>query len=177
MNTEIDLPRCSECGGKVELKGGENRRREFRRGMFLDIPDDFLIPQCIDCGEEFMIPEVSKELDNYLNEVFSYYEDDDGNKYSDSSLWEEAKKYEAITVNTKDLLNSLNEEEKQEIESMIDDYKRINECLLEFPIILTPDNHLADGYHRICKTIIENIKEIKVVKFNKMPKPDGDKNG
>jgi hypothetical protein len=67
---EIKLPRCSECGGAVKLTAKPGRTREYRRGVVLPIPDDFETPICISCGEEFMIPEVSEELDALLELAF-----------------------------------------------------------------------------------------------------------
>jgi hypothetical protein len=67
---EMKLPRCSECGGPVKLTARIGRTREYRRGVALPIPDDFEIPTCTRCGEEFMIPEVSEPLDALLEQVF-----------------------------------------------------------------------------------------------------------
>jgi DNA-directed RNA polymerase subunit RPC12/RpoP len=68
---EIKLPRCSECGGAMKLTAKPGRIREYRRGVVLPIPDDFETPICSRCGEEFMIPEVSDELDALLQEELS----------------------------------------------------------------------------------------------------------
>lgn len=67
---EIKLPRCSECGGAVKLTAKPGRIREYRRGVVLPIPDDFETPICSRCAEEFMIPEVSEELDALLEREF-----------------------------------------------------------------------------------------------------------
>jgi hypothetical protein len=64
----ISFPRCSECGGEVRLAIGIGRRREFRQGIVLLIPDDFEIPTCSGCGEQFMIEEISGPLDRILQE-------------------------------------------------------------------------------------------------------------
>lgn len=44
------------------------RTRQFKRGVHLLIPRHVMIPTCVDCGEEFMIPEVSEVLDHMLAE-------------------------------------------------------------------------------------------------------------
>ena len=67
---ENKLPRCSECGGAVKLIARSGRTREYRRGVALPIPDDFEIPTCTRCGEEFMTPEISEPLDLLLERVF-----------------------------------------------------------------------------------------------------------
>lgn len=66
MKTSESFPRCSECGGDVRLAAGAGRTREFRRGVMLAVPNDFEIPTCSRCGEEFMTPEVSEKLDAVL---------------------------------------------------------------------------------------------------------------
>lgn len=69
MEMETRLPRCSECGGKVELAAKSGRTREYRRGVRLDVPADFKIPTCLSCGEEFMSAEISSRLDAILHPV------------------------------------------------------------------------------------------------------------
>ena len=66
----LKLPRCPECGGRVELRAAAGRKREVRRGVFLEIPEDFGIPTCVACGEESMVPEVSEPLDRLLSEMY-----------------------------------------------------------------------------------------------------------
>jgi len=38
--------------------------------VVLDIPEDFLIPTCTQCGEELLIPEVTDELDQLLRAAY-----------------------------------------------------------------------------------------------------------
>lgn len=53
--------------------------------------------------------------------------------------------------------------------SFIEHFKRVNEADLSFPIILSPDNVILDGRHRLAKAIIEEKKYIKAMRFDKMP--------
>ena len=69
-NHDMKLPRCAECGGTVVFLAKPGRTREYRRGVALPIPDAFEIPTCSKCGEEYMIPEVSEELDEILHQEF-----------------------------------------------------------------------------------------------------------
>lgn len=48
-------------------------------------------------------------------------------------------------------------------------YKRVEECNLRFPIILSPEGNILDGNHRICKAILEEKRTIKAVRLNYMP--------
>ena len=58
----MKFPRCSECGGEVALATRPGRTRQGRYGVF-SIPDDFKTPICSQCGEQFMVPEISDVLD------------------------------------------------------------------------------------------------------------------
>lgn len=58
-----NLPRCSECGGEVQLLAKSGRARMLFRDIIVSIPDNFKVPTCAKCSEEFMIPEVSIYLD------------------------------------------------------------------------------------------------------------------
>jgi len=44
-------------------------------------------------------------------------------------------------------------------------WERIKSANLSFPIIVCPDNHIADGYHRICKAFLCEYKTIRAYKF------------
>lgn len=67
---KLPLPSCSECSGEILLLAKSGRTREYRRGIILPIPEHIEIPTCNDCGEEFMIPEVSEVLDPILHTEF-----------------------------------------------------------------------------------------------------------
>lgn len=62
----MSLYRCVECGGDVEMVAKSGRTREMLRGVHVPIPDDFKIPTCTRCGEEFMSLDVSEPLDALL---------------------------------------------------------------------------------------------------------------
>jgi uncharacterized protein with PIN domain len=57
---------CFECGGRVELTPANGRKREVKKGLYLDIPSEFEIPTCKGCGEEIWSPELSKAIDEAL---------------------------------------------------------------------------------------------------------------
>jgi hypothetical protein len=45
---------CEVCGKAVEIKSGPGRTQEYRPGLALPVPDDFPIPTCTGCGEEYV---------------------------------------------------------------------------------------------------------------------------
>lgn len=54
--------RCAECGANVREATGPGRRSEYRRGIELPVPDDFAIPTCEECGEEYFTATLAKRL-------------------------------------------------------------------------------------------------------------------
>lgn len=50
--------------------------------------------------------------------------------------------------------------------------KRVRECSLDYPIILDDVGQIADGYHRLCKAILEGRETIKAIRLFEMPAPD-----
>jgi hypothetical protein len=50
--------------------------------------------------------------------------------------------------------------------------KRVQQCSLEHPIILDDAGQIADGYHRLCKAILEGHETIKAIRLEEMPAPD-----
>lgn len=58
--------KCVLCGGAVEMTAKPGRTREMLRGVIVPVPDDFKIPTCSSCGEEFMSLEISEPLDALL---------------------------------------------------------------------------------------------------------------
>lgn len=47
--------------------------------------------------------------------------------------------------------------------------KRVNETDLKFPIILSDKGQIADGWHRVCKAILEGRETIKAIRLLEMP--------
>ncbi len=50
--------------------------------------------------------------------------------------------------------------------------RRVRECSLDYPIILDDHGQIADGYHRLCKAILEGKETIKAIRLLEMPSPD-----
>ncbi len=40
---------------------------------------------------------------------------------------------------------------------------------LSYPIILSPDGEVLDGWHRICKAFLQGIEELDAVQLTEMP--------
>ena len=50
--------------------------------------------------------------------------------------------------------------------------RRVQYASLEYPIILDNFGQIADGYHRLCKAILEGRETIKAIRLEEMPAPD-----
>ena len=50
--------------------------------------------------------------------------------------------------------------------------KRIEKCDFKYPVILSPDGRIIDGWHRVAKAIMDNKLTIKAVRLNVMPESD-----
>jgi len=61
---------CCYCGGRVDLLPGKGRTRCLEAGIPLSIPDDFLLPTCRKCGEQYMCVEISGPLDALLARLY-----------------------------------------------------------------------------------------------------------
>lgn len=109
-------------------------------------------------------------------EDFNYAE----NEYSDgTNIWSALKLHKAAQglVAFDVPLASINLSgypwgEQINTNSLIFHFKRIQEADLNFPIIYDDEGIIADGWHRICKAILEKRQTIKAVRLNKMPEPD-----
>ena len=51
--------------------------------------------------------------------------------------------------------------------------KRIFDADLDQPVILSAEGHVMDGMHRIARAWILGLEEIKAVRFEETPPPDG----
>ncbi|WP_109437830.1 hypothetical protein [Aquimarina sp. AU119] len=49
---------------------------------------------------------------------------------------------------------------------------RIKNADLNFPILLDEYGFICDGWHRVCKAILNNHNSIKAIRLETMPEPD-----
>lgn len=57
-------------------------------------------------------------------------------------------------------------------ESILEHVRLIQDCDLNYPIILDASGRVMDGMHRICRAILDNKAEISAVQFELDPPPD-----
>lgn len=56
--------------------------------------------------------------------------------------------------------------------SILEHFRLIQEADLSYPIILDARGNLMDGMHRLCKALLNDIREIDAVQFENDPEPD-----
>ena len=70
MNKNFQPFTCAECGGEVDYRAAPNRMYDYAQGYVLPIPDDFLIPTCDSCGEQYFTQAITERLDSILRSAF-----------------------------------------------------------------------------------------------------------
>ncbi len=60
----------------------------------------------------------------------------------------------------------------EDLQNFIFQCKRVQDTSLEYPVILDNYGQIADGYHRVCKAILEGRETIKAIRLEEMPAPD-----
>ncbi len=87
-------------------------------------------------------------------------------------LFAKAKEYEVMDLPLWAVNLSSNCFDSWSLQSFIFQVERVNKCSLEHPIILDDYGQIADGYHRVCKAILEGKETIKAIRMLEMPTPD-----
>jgi disulfide oxidoreductase YuzD len=100
-----------------------------------------------------------------LNQVQSY----NNYSYKITDLIEASKNLKVFKIKTADVFTDYEAPCNNTLTDFINHCKKVLNADLNYPIILSPDNFILDGKHRLSKAIIENTKYIKAVRLEKMP--------
>lgn len=92
-------------------------------------------------------------------------------KASTLSLFAQEKGYPVFDLPLAGIDLSTAAFESESLKDFIFQCKRVNECSLDYPIILDDHGIIADGYHRVCKAILEGRETIKAIRLEEMPAP------
>lgn len=65
----------------------------------------------------------------------------------------------------------------EQIHNFVFQMRRTLDTDLKYPIILDNYGQIADGWHRICKALLEGKETIKAIRMLEMPAPDEISNG
>ena len=114
-------------------------------------------------------------LDDWDNDDTNFFEDDGGRRWFAPTLWTAA---ENKPIKSIPLLNLFDPDEwKRDVEGesadiLENEFSRIARADLSFPIILTPDGEICDGFHRAMKAYLLKHKKIMAIQLEEMPEPD-----
>ena len=81
-----------------------------------------------------------------------------------------SKDFKVMTIPL-DHLNIYHSYERITLREMATYIRAVNDSDLDYPIILDEDGEIMDGRHRIVKCLVEGIKTIKAVRFDRNPTP------
>lgn len=96
-----------------------------------------------------------------------------GRRYTAHSLIEHSKKYPVFELPLAGLnIAGYPWGNNPTIDNFIYHSKRVQNADLKNPIILDDMGCIADGWHRICKAILEGRETIKAIRLEDMPEPD-----
>ncbi len=93
----------------------------------------------------------------------------EGKVYSITDLVHASKDFETIKLRTDLISRYYLSPCDDDFDSFVEHCKRVNNASLDYPIILSPQNTILDGRHRLAKALITGEKYIKAVKFEQMP--------
>ena len=106
--------------------------------------------------------------DSFSNQKNNWYVDD---------LWKLASDMPIVKVSVNSLWERYKDnwywfdsyEEKINYDKFLHHYKRCEEADLNYPILIFPDNKIADGVHRLVKAKLLGMDTIPAILFNKLP--------
>lgn len=96
-----------------------------------------------------------------ITQYFSY----GVNEWAVEQLWEAAEDLPIESVCINDIVLSIMNCDMEE------NIERVKNADLNYPIILTPESYVADGMHRIVKTILMGKEYVLAKRIKVMPKP------
>ena len=102
----------------------------------------------------------NQKNNRYVNDLWKLASDMPIVKVSVNSLWERYKDnwywFDSY-------------EERINYDKFLHHYKRCEEADLNYPILIFPDNKIADGVHRLVKAKLLGMDTIPAILFNKLP--------
>jgi len=63
-------------------------------------------------------------------------------------------------------------EERPTCRAVVEHMRLVNECSLEYPIILSADGRVMDGMHRVAKAVLLGHRHVLAKRFECTPEPD-----
>jgi len=107
-------------------------------------------------------------------EIYSNTWDGEESIWDTEKLWKRAKRLKVRSIPIGDIIDQLDEPVWGEptVNEVLDHMRRIHNADLKYPIILSEEGYVMNGYHRLAKAKINRKRKVKVVRFRKNPKAD-----
>jgi hypothetical protein len=106
------------------------------------------------------------------------YFSDGKHRWNAQTLWHAAASVRPEEMNVGHLFSQIAcEEWNIRFGQFVEEVDRLLRADLSYPIILTPDGYVCDGWHRLAKAKLNGQETIMAVRLTVMPIPDGDDNG
>lgn len=93
-------------------------------------------------------------------------------KASSLYLWAKAKEYPVFDLPLIGVNLCTKAFDADNLKDFIFQCDRVEKCSLDHPILLDDFGQIADGYHRICRAILEGRETIKAIRLIEMPTHD-----
>ncbi len=121
-----------------------------------------------------MTQKITKLVDDFTFEESGY---ERGNKYwKAETLYDYVKKNKLkpfkLPLAGFDLSKAYKPFDNYNLDSIIYQIKRVNNCDVKIPIILDDIGQIADGLHRVVKAISLDMEYIMAYRLTEMPTPD-----
>ena len=105
---------------------------------------------------------------------------DQKNNWYVNDLWKLASQMPVIQVSVNPLWEMYKDnwywfnspEERIDYDKFLHHYKRCEEADLNYPILIFPENKIADGVHRLVKAKLLGLETISAILFDQLPEPD-----
>jgi hypothetical protein len=96
------------------------------------------------------------------------------NEWKAKTLYDfaKAREYQVMDMPLWNINLTIEPFESKQLYDFIFQCKRVMRCSLDKPIILDNYGQIADGYHRVCKAILQGKETIKAIRLLEMPTPD-----
>ena len=97
---------------------------------------------------------------------------DEGKHWDNSTLYKAAEGLEPFDIPVKGIYMGYSPWGISNVQWFCHHMKRVLTADYKYPIILSPDGVIIDGWHRVAKAIIDEKDNIKAVRLIVMPEPD-----
>ena len=99
----------------------------------------------------------------------------DGSKrWNAKTLWAAASEIHPVNIETEVLLATGDKcPSSFTPRDLVEEVRRVTYADRSFPVVLTPEGHVCDGWHRVIQASVAGAATVRCVRLATMPKEDG----